>query len=175
MNELPLTIRPMTAGDWPDVLQIYAEGIRSGTATFESTLPDYAHWDAAHVTACRLIAMRGGSLAGWAALSPVSTRPVYRGVAEVSLYVGEHHRHQGVGTALMHALIAASEQAGFWTLQSVICAENRASIALQAACGFRMVGRREKIGQDVNGQWHDTVLMERRSQISQAKIEDLCL
>ena len=158
-----MNIRAMTAADWPAAARIYEEGIATGTATFETEAPGYEDWDRAHLPSCRLAAEENGTVVGWAALSPVSVRPVYRGVAEVSVYVAAAHRGRGVGRALLTALIASSEQAGLWTLQSAIQRENLASLALHRLCGFRLVGYRERIARDAAGVWRDTYLMERRS------------
>lgn len=155
-------ITPLTPDDWPAVRAIYAEGIATGQATFETAVPDWAAWDAARMACCRLVARRGAALVGWATLGPVSSRPVYGGVAEVSVYVAAAARGQGVGRALLAALVAASEADGIWTLQAGIFPENAASLALHVACGFRVVGRRERIAQH-HGLWRDTLLLERRS------------
>lgn len=152
----------MQAEDWPAVAQIYGEGIATGQASFETSIPDWESWDAAHHPRLRLVAAADGALLGWAALSPVSGRCVYGGVMEVSVYVAAAARGHGVGTALLQALISASEAAGIWTLQAGIFPENRGSLALHQRCGFRQVGRREKIGQ-LAGQWRDVLLLERRS------------
>ena len=157
-----LNVRPMSSADWPAVLAAYEDGLATGQATFETAAPGWPDWDAAHLPHSRLVATNAELVVGWAALSPVSRRPVYRGVAEVSVYVCEASRSQGVGHLLLTALIAASEPAGIWTLQASIFPENTASIALHLRCGFREVGRREKIGR-LNGVWRDTLLMERRS------------
>ena len=164
MRTAPPAIRPMTAADAAAVLAIYAEGIATGNATLETAVPTWAAWDAAHHTEPRLVAVEGGQLAGWAALSPVSSRAVYRGVAEVSIYVAAAARGRGVGRALMAALVAASEAAGFWTLQASILAENAASQALHREAGFRVLGRRERIAQR-DGAWRDTIILERRSPV----------
>jgi phosphinothricin acetyltransferase len=158
-----LNIREMRASDWQDVARIYAEGIKTGVATLESEVPSYEKWDAAHLKICRLVAESDNSLAGWAVLSPVSTRLVYAGVAEVSVYVSEHARGQKAGAAILGALIDESERQGIWTLQSSILEENKASVALHLRCGFRTVGVRERLGRDVGGVWHNIILMERRS------------
>lgn len=150
------------AADWPAVRAIYAEGIATRNATFETDTPEWGAWDRAHLDACRLVARVDGEVAGWAALSPVSDRCVYGGVAEVSVYVASDASGRGVGTALMRALIAASEEAGIWTLQAGIFPENEASIALHRRHGFRPVGVRERLGQH-HGQWRDVALLERRS------------
>lgn len=157
------TVRPMTDADWPDVARVYQQGMDTNLATFQTSCPPWAEWDAAHLKECRLVAEAEGAFAGWAALSPVSSRCVYAGVAELSIYIDEAMRKKGAGKALLTALISASEAAGFWTLQSGILAENAASAALHRSCGFRLVGYREKIGQDRFGVWRDTLLMERRS------------
>jgi phosphinothricin acetyltransferase len=155
----------MRAEDWPEVRAIYEAGIVTKNATFETAAPDWEGWDAAHRKDCRLVARANGAVVGWAALTPVSGRCVYAGVAEVSVYVSEAARGQGVGKMLLNALVAASEQAGLWTLQAGILRENAASIALHEGCGFRLVGCREKIGQ-LDGVWRDVVLMERRSKVT---------
>lgn len=158
-------IREMGPSDWESVRQIYREGIGTGQATFESEAPEWAGWDAKHLAFARLVAVTSEKeIAGWAALSPVSTRAVYAGVAEVSVYVGAKFRGHGVGTQLMQALISASEENGVWTLQSSIFPENAATLSLHQASGFRVVGHRERIGRAANGMWRDTLLMERRSQ-----------
>ncbi|QKS70351.1 N-acetyltransferase family protein [Paenalkalicoccus suaedae] len=158
-----LFLRPMTKDDWPSVSQIYKDGIDSGVATFEHTVPSYDDWDRTHCKPCRFVATLGEKIVGFAALSPISARAVYAGVAEVSLYVANGFTGHGIGRTLLHTLIQASEQASFWTLQSTIFAVNTPSTSLHLACGFREVGRRERIAQR-EGIWHDTVLFERRSE-----------
>jgi L-amino acid N-acyltransferase YncA len=158
-------IAPLEPEDWDRVSEIYREGIQSGNATFETSPPSWEKWDAAHLPSGRLVARIGGRIAGWAALSPVSDRCVYAGVAEVSIYVSADTRGQGVGKALLAAVVAAAEHAGIWTLQSGTFPENAASIALQKACGFREVGRRERLGK-MGGLWRDVILLERRSTAS---------
>ena len=143
---------------------IYQEGIATGQATFEQGVPAWDGWDKARLPCCRLVARRDAMVLGWAALSPVSTRAVYAGVAEVSVYVGERHRGQGIGRLLLEALVGAAEAAGLWTLQAGIFPENAASVALHQACGFRVVGRRERLGQ-LQGVWRDVLLLERRSAV----------
>jgi L-amino acid N-acyltransferase YncA len=159
-----ITVEPMTPSDWPDVSAVYLEGIRTGNATFETLAPTWEQWDRAHLPAGRLVGRTGRQIAGWVALSKVSQRSCYAGVAEMSVYVATWARSQGVGDALMKAAIAASEQAGIWTLQGTVFPENKASLRLCAANGFREVGRRERIGKR-NGVWRDTVLVERRSKV----------
>jgi L-amino acid N-acyltransferase YncA len=157
-------IVPMTEQHWPFVRQVYAHGIATRNATFETVVPDWEEWKARHLLACRLVARRDGEIVGWAALSSVSSRQVYGGVAEVSVYVAESAIGQGIGTALLDALVAESERNGVWTLQAGIIAENVASIHVHAKVGFRIVGRRERIGQ-LDGHWRDTILLERRSRV----------
>ena len=158
-----LAVEPMRAEDWPEVSRIYAEGIATGNATFETEIPTSPAWDAAHRRDCRLVVRDGAGLLGWAALSPVSGRCVYGGVAEVSVYVGDAARGRGAGTALLAALIEESERGVIWTLQAGIFPENEASLRLHRAAGFREVGRRERIGR-LNGVWRDVLLLERRSE-----------
>ena len=155
-------LEPMREGDWPAVKAIYEEGIATGQATFETETPSWETWNEDHLATGRLVARKRGQVVGWAALSPVSGRCVYAGVAEVSVYVTEKARGQGIGTALLQALIIDSEEAGIWTLEAGIFPENRASLALHKACGFRQVGYRERLGQ-LNGLWRNVILMERRS------------
>ena len=152
----------MKEQDWESVRSIYEEGIATGNATFETDVPEWEAWDRSHLKECRLVATDGGRPLGWAALSPVSSRHAYRGVADVSVYITNQDRGRGVGKALLKGLIEASERQGVWSLQAGVFPENTASIALHEACGFREVGRREKIGR-LHGQWRDVVLLERRS------------
>ena len=156
-----MVILPMQPADWPAVSAIYAEGIASGNATFETDVPSWEKWDSSHVPSPRLVARDDSGILGWAALSRVSARPVYAGVGEVSIYIADRARGRGVGTALMKELIAQSEAAGFWTLQASVFPENEASVRLHERHGFRIVGRRERIAQQ-GGRWRDTVLLERR-------------
>jgi phosphinothricin acetyltransferase len=158
-----LEISEMTPSEWPEVRRIYEEGIATGRATFETQAPEWDAWDGSHRRECRFVAWRGGRVVGWIALSAVSRRHVYRGVAEVSVYVGEEARGSGVGRALFERLIPASEAAGIWTVQAGVQAENTASLALHDAMGFRRVGIRDGFGQDAAGVWRDVVLLERRS------------
>lgn len=157
-----VTVDAMSPADWPDVSSIYLEGIRTGNATFETLAPTWEQWDRMHLSVGRLVARQGRSIAGWAALTRVSQRSCYAGVAELSIYVATWARSQGVGDALMKAAIQASEAAGIWTVQGAVFPENKASLALCAANGFREVGRRDRIGKR-DGQWRDTILVERRS------------
>jgi L-amino acid N-acyltransferase YncA len=155
-------ITPMQPADWPAVREIYAEGIATGQATFETQLPDWEKWDRSHRPDCRLIARQGDRVLGWAALSPVSARSVYSGVAEVSVYVAAAARGSGIGKALLKALIAESELHGIWTLQAGIFPENASSIALHKSCGFHEVGKRQRIAK-LGETWRDVLLLERRS------------
>jgi len=158
-----IRIDPMTPDDWPNVRAIYLEGIATGNATFETDAPSWETWDRAHVADPRLVARDAdGSVLGWAAVTPVSGRCVYAGVADLSVYVSAAARGRGVGRALLTALIQSSERAGIWTLQAGIFPENAPSLALHRACGFRDVGRRERIGK-MHGVWRDVLLLERRS------------
>ena len=161
---MTIVIEKMLPGHWEQVRAIYVEGIATGHATFETEAPEWERWDASHMRDGRLVALEGVRVEGFAALSPVSARKVYEGVAEVSVYVGAEFRGKGLGRALLEALIRESEAGGVWTLQAGIFPENEASVALHRACGFREVGRRERIGKHV-GRWRDTVLLERRSKI----------
>jgi len=157
-----LEIRKMQAADWERVRAIYMEGVATGHATFETAAPAFEQWDQAHLPCARLVARDTGTIVGWAALSPVSQRCVYGGVAEVSVYVSLSNRGLGVGRKLLETLINESEQNGIWTLQAGIFPENVGSLALHQRCGFREVGQRERIGK-MNGVWRDTILLERRS------------
>lgn len=152
----------MRADDWLAVSAIFAEGIATGQATFETRVPSWGEWDAAHLVNLRLVAERDGEVVGWTAASPVSKRPCYAGVVEESVYVAEGSRGQGVGSNLLRALVERAEKAGVWTIQTSIFPENVASIALHRRCGFRVVGTRERIAR-LDGAWRDTVLLERRS------------
>jgi phosphinothricin acetyltransferase len=152
----------MRADDWPAVERIYAAGIATGDATFETEPPTWEAFDAGRLAAHRLVAERDGKVVGWAAVSGVSERCVYGGVVEHSVYVDPAHAGQGVGTALLQALIASTEAAGIWTIQTGIFPENTASLALHERSGFRVVGRRERLGRHF-GRWRDVVLLERRS------------
>ncbi len=158
------TIDTLIPHDWSQVAAIYAEGIATHNATFETTMPDWETWDHAHRADCRLVARDGDQVLGWAALSPVSSRCVYGGVAEVSVYIAAAARGKGIGKALLSALVDVSESAGIWTLQAGIFPENAASIGVHKACGFREVGRRERLGQ-LHGIWRDVMLLERRSEV----------
>jgi len=152
----------MRADDWTSVAEIYRLGIASGNATFETEIPSWEKWDAAHLPTCRLIAGAHTGPIGWAALSRVSARKVYEGVAEVSVYVSPEGQGQGVGKELLVALIEESERNGIWTLQAGIFPENIASLRLHRRCGFREVGVRERVGR-YRDRWRDVVMLERRS------------
>jgi len=159
-----VVVRDLRADDWPEVARIYREGIETGNATFETEVPSWEEWDASHLAAHRFAAERDGRVVGWVALLPVSSRECYSGVAEVSLYVSEEARSQGVGRELLTAAIEGAERGGIWTLQTSVFPENEASLRLLRRFGFREVGRRERIGR-LHGVWRDTVLVERRSEV----------
>jgi phosphinothricin acetyltransferase len=158
----PIAIAALSPEDWNDVRRIYAEGIATGNATFETEPPAWEAWDGSHRADSRLVARSGGRIVGWAALSKVSERCAYGGVAEVSVYVAADARGRGVGRRLLEELVRSSEEAGVWTLQAGIFPENTASIALHERCGFRLVGVREKLGR-LRGTWRDVAQLERRS------------
>ncbi len=162
---MDFTIRPMAPADWPAVRAVYLEGIATGNATFETEAPQWERWDAAHSAVCRLVAEATDTILGFAALSPVSARKVYAGVAEVSVYVSAQARGAGIGNALLRELVRASEAAGFWTLQAGIFPENHASLRLHEKCGFRILGVRQRVG-CLAGRWRDVILLERRSAIA---------
>ncbi len=164
-----LVVDAMRAEDWPAVRDVHAEGIATGQATFEERPPSWEQWDRDHLRECRLVARRDGRVVAWAALSPVSRRPVYRGVAEVSMYVAAAERGSGVGRTLAEALVEASERAGIWTLEGWIFPENEASLALCESFGCRVVGVRERLGR-MGDRWRDVVLVERRSRVIQARL-----
>jgi L-amino acid N-acyltransferase YncA len=163
VNNSPV-IGPMRPSDWEQVRAVYLEGIATGNATFETEAPSWEAWDSSHLPFARLVARLGDRVAGWAALSAVSQRCVYGGVAEVSVYVSQTQRRSGIGRQLLSALISESERNGIWTLQAGMFPENVGSLALHRRSGFREVGRRERIGK-LNGVWRDTILLERRSSL----------
>lgn len=158
-------IEPMQPSDWDTVRAIYLEGIATGNATFETTAPEWAEWDAKHRPDCRFVARANGAVIGWVAISAVSVRKVYAGVVESSVYIAASAQGQGVGKALMNAMITESEKLGIWTIQTSIFPENVGSLALHKSCGFREVGYRERIGQ-MNGVWRNTIFLERRSAVA---------
>lgn len=160
-----ILIKPLEEEDYFSVSEIYRHGIETGNATFEKDVPDWNCWDSAHLKICRLVAYVDSKIIGWAALTPVSDRHVYTGVAEVSVYVSDEYKGQKVGTRLLEKLIIESEKHGIWTLQAVVFPENIASLKMHEKLGFRKVGFREKIGK-MNGVWRDTLLLERRSRIA---------
>ena len=161
MREMGATVRAMTEADWPAVVEIWAEGIATGNATFETEPPSWAAFDASRRQEGRLVAEDDGVVVGWAALSPVSSRACYAGVAEDSVYVASAAHGRGVGRLLMDALVAAARAAGVWTIQTSVFPENAASLALHARAGFRVVGRRERIA-ELDGVWRDTLFLELR-------------
>ncbi len=154
-------VRAAVSSDWPAIARIYAEGIATGDATFETKVPSWDAWDASHLPAPRLVAEDDGAVVGWIAVSPVSRRDVYRGVVEHSVYVADAARGKGVGRALLAALVEEAPSHGIWMIQTSIFEQNAATVALHAAAGFRVVGRRERIAQ-LGGEWRDTLLLELR-------------
>jgi phosphinothricin acetyltransferase len=152
--------------DWQQVAAIYFEGIITGKATFQNEVPTREQWDSSHLKSCRIVARLEDKIVGWAALSPTSSRAVYEGVTEVSVYVRQGYRGMGVGEALLGELIRLSEENGIWTLQSGIMRQNTSSIVLHKKSGFREIGYREKVGKMPDGTWHDVILMERRSKVA---------
>jgi L-amino acid N-acyltransferase YncA len=164
LAEHAFQIRPLAARDWEFVRSIYLDGVATGQATFETEAPTWERWNEAHLPAPRLVAISSARIVGWAALSPVSARAVYAGVAEVSVYVARERQGQGIGRALLKTLVNESEKNGIWMLQASIFPENVASVSLHKSCGFREVGTRERIGK-MKGVWRDTLLLERRSKL----------
>ena len=161
-DRVRIAVDAMRDDDWPAVSEILAQGIATGDATFDTQAPAWAEWNRGHLPFCRLVARVGGEVVGWAALSPVQRKSAYRGVAEASVYVADRARSSGVAKALAEAAIETAEREGIWTLEGWIFPENRASLALCEAFGFRMVGVRERIGRR-QGRWRDVVIVERRS------------
>ena len=159
-----MLLRDLRPDDWPEVARIFEEGIRTGNATFETEVPSWEAWDDAHLPAHRLVAERDGRVVGWIALAPVSLRKCYAGVAEVSAYVAEEARGEGVGRELLAALIESSERGGIWTLETGVFPENEPSLRLLQRFGFRVVGTRERIGR-MHGMWRDVIFLERRSEV----------
>jgi L-amino acid N-acyltransferase YncA len=157
-----MRIDPLGAGDWPAVRAIYEAGIATGDATFETDVPDWPAWDAAHLADHRLVARDDSTVVGWVALAAVSDRRAYAGVAEDSIYVAPDAQGRGVGRALLAAVVASADRGGIWTIQTGIFPENQASVRLHQACGFRVVGVRERLGR-LHGRWRDVLLLERRS------------
>ena len=162
---MEIEIQDMMQADWNHVAEIYRQGIDTGHATFQQTIPTWEEWTHAHLGCCRIVAVVDNRIAGWAALSAVSTRPVYAGVAEVSVYVGTGYRGLQIGTKLLEAIITRSESNGLWTLQAGIFPENKASIAIHTKTGFREIGYREKVAK-LKDTWRNTVLLERRSLVT---------
>ncbi len=156
-------IRAMDENDWERVAEIYRQGLEIGTATFNTECPSFEEWDKGHLKECRFVYEQDENVLGWAAVSPPSSRCAYKGCVEMSVYVDQNHRGQGVGTSLVKELLAQSEKAGYWSIYSAIISINRASIELHKKCGFREIGYREKIAKDRFGVWQNTTLMEYRS------------
>lgn len=157
-----MEIKPITKDNFSEVIEIYKQGLATNIATFQNDTPQWEDWDKGHLDFCRISIYDNDKMIGWASLTPVSSRCVYAGVAEVSIYIAQDERGKGIGKTLLTELIQQSEENGIWTLQSGIFAENENSIKLHEKCGFRLVGYREKIGKK-NGVWKDNVFMERRS------------
>ena len=157
-----IIIRAFKKQDWNSVSRIYSEGIATGIATFETEVPSWEGWNNKFLSECRLVSELDGKVVGFAVLSLVSQREVYRGVAEVTIYVDSQYQKRSIGQQLLSELILSSEESGFWTLHATVFTENEASIALHKKCGFRVVGIKERIG-NINGKWHDNYLLERRS------------
>jgi L-amino acid N-acyltransferase YncA len=162
LRETSVELRALRPEDWPAVRAIYEAGIATGDATFDTVAPEWAAWDAAHLADHRLVACLDGRVVGWVALAPVSERCAYAGVAEDSIYVAPEAHGRGVGRALLTAVVASAERGGIWTVQTGIFPENQASVRLHQACGFRLVGVRERMGR-LHGRWRDVLLLERRS------------
>lgn len=162
---MEIQIRPFMPADWNSVCKIYLQAIEEGGSTFQTSCPDFSGWDKSHLKECRFVAECGGDVIGWCALSPINFREPYRGVAEVSIYIDRSHRKMQIGQQLLGHLCIESEKSGFWSLCSVIIENNAPSIALHEKCGFRLVGYREKIAKDRFGQWQNTLLYEKRSNL----------
>ena len=160
----PLVIDDLRPEHWPEVARIYAEGIATGDATFETEVPGWVRWDSSHLAEHRFVALHDGDVVGWVAVGPVSDRCAYGGVVENSVYVGESARGLGVGRLLLERLVASTEAAGIWTIQTGIFPENEASLRLHERVGFELVGRRRRLGK-LHGVWRDVLLLERRSSV----------
>ena len=159
-----VVLRELAPSDWTDVARIYAAGMATGNATFETEVPPWEAWNAAHLPVHRFVAVNGSDVVGWIALSPYSSRQCYAGVAQVGVYVDAEARGRGVGRRLLERVITSSGEGGIWTLQAGVMKENAASLALHQRCGFRVVGVRERIGK-LNGEWRDVLLLERRASL----------
>lgn len=160
----PIVVRAMNTSDWAQVAAIYEQGIATKMATFQNQAPTYLEWDQSHLSICRLVLAQGEAVLGWVALSPVSERAVFKGVAEVSIYLDATCRGQGLGKQLMLSLLEESESHGLWCIESRVFADNQPSLALHEKCGFRRVGLRENIGYDEKiKQWRSLVILEKRS------------
>lgn len=164
VNLICMEIRNLLNADWEQVRLIYEKGIHTGNATFQIAAPSWSDWNESHLAVCRIVSESNGVITGWAALTPVSSRCVYAGVAEVSVYVDPEHSGKGIGLALLNKLVSLSETEGIWTLQAGIFPENTASLRIHEKAGFRILGIREKIGKQ-NGIWRDTAFLERRSRL----------
>ena len=156
-------IRKMLDTDWTRVAEIYKQGMESCIATFNTECPSFEEWDKSHIKECRYVYEDNGIVVGWISISPTSSRCVYRGVAEMSIYNDSAHKGKGIGTALVNHLIKESQKLGYWSIYSAIISINKASIALHKKCGFREIGYRERIAKDIHGEWQNTTLMEYRA------------
>lgn len=161
---MEIIIEKMKETDWLEVASIYLEGINSGNATFQTEVASWNEWDKNHCKNCRIVMKSDTKVIGWASISKISQREVYSGVGEVSIYFASKYRGKGLGKELLEALISRSEQYGYWTLQSGIFPENKASLALHKKCGFRELGVRKNLGRSVSGEWRSVVFLERRSE-----------
>jgi len=168
---MEVIFRPMIDADWLQVVEIYKLGIDTGNATFDTEIPNWDKWNSGHIQVCRIVAVTENEIIGWAALVPVSTRKVYSGVAEVSIYISNKYQGLKVGSKLLRQLIVESEKNGFWTLQAGVFPQNKSSLKIHQNNGFRIVGYREKIGQ-MKGMWRDTILLERRSNNTIIKLKN---
>ena len=157
-----MEVRELREEDWPAVRAIFEQGIATKNATFETEAPSWEAWNRSQLDGHRLVAVDDGRVVGWVAAHPVSSRPCYAGVVEHSVYVHDNWHGKGIGRALLERLIADTEQAGIWTIQTGIFPENEASLALHEKCGFRIVGTQERLGK-LDGVWRDVVVVERRS------------
>ena len=157
-----VVIREMRDSDWERVAEIYTQGLKEGVSTFNTECPSFESWDTEHIKECRFVDEEDGQVVGWIAISPTSTRPVYRGSVEMSIYIDSNYRGKGVGTELVKTLIKQAEKAGYWSIYSAIFSINKSSIALHKKCGFREIGYRERIAKDRFGNWQNTTLMEFR-------------
>lgn len=159
-------IREMNINDWEQVSEIYLQGIEKGVATFNTKCPSYEEWDKEHISVCRFVYADGDKIAGWVAISPISSRCVYKGCVEMSVYIDNDYQGRGIGTALVKKLVCEAQKQGYWSIFSAVISINTASIALHKKCGFREIGYRERIAKDRFGNWQNTILFELRDNFS---------